>query len=183
MYILGFCYSHISTDPSITDSSLTSALLSLPDTQWKVFGKLMNVPESTLNKVESDFDTDGKRKSAVFTVYSREHPQPTWDHVSDALYQMRAHDVLDALESFFPTGKSTLKACIHTISPLFHLLFAVHIPPLQIVIHVNMLYRYPCTQALLLLQWEEKEPGTYRLRACSSSIIYMIHTDVTFQEL
>ena len=98
----------ILTDASFTFSNLTSALDSLPDTRWKRFGRGVNVPESTLDKIQSQFHTVREKKRAVLRVYSTNHPQPTWEHVSDALYRMKAgeyHRVLDRLRSLFPTGE------------------------------------------------------------------------------
>ena len=66
-----------------------------------------DVPGSKL-KIDSQFSTDREKKAAVFSVYLTEHPQPTWDHVSDMLYQLRGvqyHSVLDRLQSMFPTGE------------------------------------------------------------------------------
>ena len=98
----------ILTDVSFTFSNLTSALDSLPDTLWRRFGYWGDVPESTLRKIQSQFHTDRERKTAVLREYSTNHPQPTWEHVSDVLYKMREgeyHSVLDRLQSLFPTGE------------------------------------------------------------------------------
>ena len=96
----------ILTDASFTFSNLTSALDSLPDTLWWEFGLEVDVPRSTLDKIQSQFHTDRERKTAVLRVYSTEHPQPTWEQVSDVLYKMREyHSVLDRLQSLFPTGE------------------------------------------------------------------------------
>ena len=96
----------ILTDASFSLSNLTSALDSLPDTLWRVFGYSVDVPVSTLDKIQSQFHTDRERKTAVLREYSTKHPQPTWEHVSDVLYQMiEYHSVLDRLQSLFPTGE------------------------------------------------------------------------------
>ena len=84
----------------------------------------MDVPDSTLNKIESQFHTDRESKTAVLRVYSTECPQPTWEHVSDALYKMEEgeyHSVLDRLQSLFPTGEylSVPQYSSHTL-PLIH---------------------------------------------------------------
>ena len=75
------CMKPILTDPSLSPSNLTSALDSLPDTEWRRFGLVMDVPESTLDKIESQFHTDRERKTEVLRVCSTEHPQPTWEQV------------------------------------------------------------------------------------------------------
>ena len=71
---------------------------------------LINVPDSKLSEIKSQFSTDGEKKAAVFSVYLTEHPQPTWDHVSDILYRLedgQYHGVLGKLQSTFPTGECT----------------------------------------------------------------------------
>ena len=79
------------------------------------------MPESTLNKIQSQFHTGREKKTAVLRVYSTNHPQPTWEHVSDALYMMKEgeyHSVLDRLRSLFPTGEylSVTQHSSHTLS-------------------------------------------------------------------
>ena len=66
------------------------------------------MPESTRNKIESQFHSEEERREAVFRVYLIEHPQPTWEHVSDVIYRLRGgeyHGVLDKVQSLFPTGE------------------------------------------------------------------------------
>ena len=100
-----------STDPSLTPSNLTLVLQSLPDEEWKGFGFMLDVPQSTLDKIESQFHSDEERKAAVIRAYLIEHPHPTWEHVSDALYQLSFgvyHSVLERLQSLFPTGEHVM---------------------------------------------------------------------------
>ena len=69
------------------------------------------MPWSTLDRIESQFHSDKERKAAVIRVYMIEHPHPTWEHVSDALYQLRGgayHSVLERLQSLFPTGEHVM---------------------------------------------------------------------------
>ena len=66
------------------------------------------MPRSTLDKIESQFHTDRERKTEVLRVCSTEHPQPTWEQVSDALYRLSSggyHSVLERMQSQFPTGE------------------------------------------------------------------------------
>ena len=109
----------ISTDPSLTPYNLISALLSLPDEVWRGFGEEINVPSSTLSKIQSQFHSDKKRKAAVIRVYLIEHPHPTWEHVSDVLYRLRGgtyHSVLESLQSLFPTGEHLMcEVCHHSL--------------------------------------------------------------------
>ena len=108
----------IFTDPSFILSNLISALDTLPDTQWRRFGEQVDIPLSTLAKIRSQFHTDRERKTAVLRVYSTNHPQPTWEHVSDVLYKMREyHSVLDRLQSLFPTGEYLSLSTPHTLFP------------------------------------------------------------------
>ena len=104
------------TDPSLTLSNLTSALDSLPDIQWQLFGVEMDVPGSTLDDMESQFQTDRERKIEVLRVISTEHPQPTWEQVADVLYQMKdgeCHSVLERMQSQFPTGEPLSLSLTH----------------------------------------------------------------------
>ena len=97
-----------STDSSLTPSNLTLALQSLPDEEWRTFGIMLDVPQSTLHKIESQCHSDEERKAAVIRVYLIEHPHPTWEHVSDGLYQEGYHSVLERLQSLFPTGEHVM---------------------------------------------------------------------------
>ena len=66
------------------------------------------MPQSTLEKIESQFRSDKERKAAVIRVYLIEHPHPKWEHVSDALYKRGYHSVLERLQSLFPTGEHVM---------------------------------------------------------------------------
>ena len=74
-----------------------------------MFGIVINVPQSTRKKIGFQFHGDWARKTALLRVYLTEHPHPTWECVSDALYRMsdgQYHSVLERLQSMFPTGES-----------------------------------------------------------------------------
>ena len=76
----------------------------------------MDVPGSTLDKIESLFETDRERKTEVLRVISTEHPQPTWEQVADVLYQMyggKYHSVLERVQSLFPTGEPLSLSLTH----------------------------------------------------------------------
>ena len=66
------------------------------------------MPLSTLDKIGSQFHSNKERKAAVIRVYLIEHPHPTWEHVSDGLYQEGYDSVLERLQSLFPTGKHVM---------------------------------------------------------------------------
>ena len=94
------------------------AMDTLPDTEWENFGTQINVPWYILNEINTQFSTDGERKAAVFTVYLTGHPQPTWEHVSNCLYQLRDgqyHSVLDRLQSMYPTGDYAKHVHVHCV--------------------------------------------------------------------
>ena len=98
---------YLSTDPTLSLHTMRSALGLLPDKEWRKFGKCIEMPDSTLGKIESQFTSDKERKMELYRVYSTEHPQPTWEHASNALYKLHDgeyHNVLDHLQSLFPTG-------------------------------------------------------------------------------
>ena len=107
---LVYVHSSHTSDPSLTLSNMMSALDSLPGTEWGKFGWAVDMPESMLDKIRSQFTSDGERKEEVFRVYLTEHPCPTWEQVSYALYLLgnnnqQYHNVLDRLQSMFPTGE------------------------------------------------------------------------------
>ena len=114
---------------------MQSALDTLPDVEWEHFGCNINVPYSKLDEIQSQFSTDGERKAAVFSVYLTEHPQPTWDHVSDVLYQHsdgQYHSVLDRLQSMFPTGECTEHVRVHCV----HLRHVDSSEPREVCVHL-----------------------------------------------
>ena len=139
-------YVPILTDPSLSPSNLTSALDSLPDTEWRGFGGLMDVPRSTLDKIASQFHTDRERKTEVLRVCSDEHPQPTWEQVSDALYQLREgkyHSVLERVQSQFPTGEY-LSVTSHTFHHNLDLPLIIYFYCTCVHVHTAM-YTHDCT--------------------------------------
>ena len=102
-----------------------------------MFGTEMDVPRSTLAKIEYQFHTDRERKTEVLRVCSTEHPQPTWEQVSDALYQLSGgeyHSVLERVQSQFPTGEY-LSVTSHT---------SHHNLPLPLVIVISLIVHVTC---------------------------------------
>ena len=73
----------------------------------------MDVPQSTRDKIESQFQTARERKTEILRVISTEHPQPTWEQVADALYQMEYHSVLERMQCLFPTGEPLSLSLTH----------------------------------------------------------------------
>ena len=95
---------------------MRAALETLPADKWAGFGVGLWVPQSKLDKIRSQFTSDEERKDEVIRIYHTQHPHPTWEHVSDALYlcshvyydDQQFNNVLDKLQSMFPTGKFCL---------------------------------------------------------------------------
>ena len=92
---------------------MRAALDTLSADKWEGFGGGLRVPQSKLDQIRSQFTSDEERKDEVIRIYHTQHPHPTWEHVSDALYicgaeyqDQQFHNVLDRLQSMFPTGKS-----------------------------------------------------------------------------
>ena len=91
---------------------MTAALDTLPRHKWWDFGVKLEVPKSKLNQIESQFISDEERKDEGIRIHHTQHPHPTWEHVSDVLYlcggfydDQQYHNVLDRLQSMFPTGE------------------------------------------------------------------------------
>ena len=94
---------------------MRSALDTLPADKWEEFSVGLYVPQSKLDQIRSQFTSDEERKDEVIRIYHTQHPHPTWELVSDALYMcggafddQQFHNVLDRLQSMFPTGKFCL---------------------------------------------------------------------------
>ena len=90
---------------------MRAALDTLPANKWEVFGRGLAFRQSKLDQIKSQFASDEERKDEVIRIYPTQHPHPTWELVSDDLYWCGAafqdqqfHNVLDRLQSMFPTG-------------------------------------------------------------------------------
>ena len=91
---------------------MITALHTLPADKWEEFGAGLYVPESKREQIRSQFTSDEERKNEVIIIYHTQHPHPSWEHVSGVLYMCGAgyedqqfHNVLDRLQSMFPTGE------------------------------------------------------------------------------
>ena len=112
IYLLRLQCSLTAKEPSFTLPNLTSAVDNLPDELQTLFqfGKEVDVPESILqHRIRDKFHTGGERKAELLRICVTEHPEPTWERVSDALYKCNkgdeeCHRTLDILQSKFPTG-------------------------------------------------------------------------------
>ena len=110
---------------------MRAALDTLPADKWEGFGRGLDFPQSKLDQIKSQFASDEERKDEVIRIYRTQHPHPTWEHVSDALFMCGAalddqqfHNVLDRLQSMFPTGRFCLPISTATDSYYigFHIL-------------------------------------------------------------
>ena len=106
---------------------MREALDTLPADKWEGFGRALAFPLSKLDQIKSQFTSDEERKDEVIRIYPTQHPHPTWELVSDALYRCGAafddqqfHNVLDRLQSMFPTGRFCLPISTATENRLSH---------------------------------------------------------------
>ena len=129
---------------------MRAALDTLLADEWRMFGAGLYIPQSKLHQIKSQFTSDEERKDEVIRIYHTQHPHPTWELVSDALYRCGAvlddqqyHNVLDRLQSMFPTGKS--------VSPSQKLLKKVfRLPHIRRVALANLVYSFAI---FLTLSW------------------------------
>ena len=110
-----FSPSSTNTESSLNVHNLNTALETLPDEEWDDFGVCLNVPDSQLNEIKSQYSTERERKSALLHTYITSHPAPSWQHVADTLYRYdsgKLHAVLERVQTMFPTGKRMCQCCI-----------------------------------------------------------------------
>ena len=112
----------------------------------------MNVPEPMQNEIESQFHSEEERKTAVLRVCLADHPKPTWELVSDVVYRMRYHSVLERMQSLFPTGEHLSVSHISIPSPhLYSCLPRSYIPrpfhPLPLLLWV-LYNQYICAYVM-----------------------------------
>ena len=119
---------------------MRAALDTLPADKWEGFGSELYIPQSKLDQIKSQFASDEERRDEVIRIYPTQHPHPTWENVSDVLYRYGAgyddlqfHNVLDRLQSMFPTGKFCLH--ISTATENFPLTRLSHVRRLCVVVH------------------------------------------------
>ena len=94
-------------EPSLTPHNLSTVLHSLEDGKWFELLWFVNIPDSELRKINSQYDSDSERKQAVSHSLISDHPAPSWDLVAHALCQVRTddtHRALEHLQQLFPTG-------------------------------------------------------------------------------
>lgn len=121
-YVLSTEMFFLPTGPHMSLSELTYTLALLPAEEWEDVGGRMNVPEPRLRMIMSEFQSNEERKAEVLRVYVTEHPQLTWEHVSDAVYHLKNgehHTVLDRLQPILLTGDLSVLAILSVPPMLF----------------------------------------------------------------
>ena len=85
------CYLHLflPTDPTLSLTSLTQLLRNV---DWDRLYHCMDIPFFVHASLKSD-------PAELVKWYLSNHPAPSWEHVADALYLCRQHDVLEELSS------------------------------------------------------------------------------------
>ena len=103
------------TEPSLNPQNLSTALETMPEKELYNFIWRLNVPQSKQNEIKSQYNTHKGRKVALLSIYLSDHPAPSWQHVTDALYRHKLHAVLEKVQTMFPTGKYIHHCCIELV--------------------------------------------------------------------
>ena len=101
-----------SESSSISSKNLSIVLDIIKDHLWKEFGRCVNIPESELDRIWSQYSSVRERKHAVIDLFISQHPAPSWTLVAHALYEIGGRygnsvsclKSLDLLQQLFPTG-------------------------------------------------------------------------------
>ena len=95
---------------SLTSRNLSTVLHSMGDDLWKEFSRFVNLPESEVERIGSNYFSDMECKQTAIDYLISSHPAPSWRLVANALYQMGTvwgdspHRALACLQQLFPTG-------------------------------------------------------------------------------
>ena len=105
-----FVHLSSNTESSLNLHNLNTALDTLPEEEWFYFGWRLNVSNSKLYEIRSQYSSDDERKLSFLKTYLTSHPAPSWQHVAEALYRAGGvgqvyHTVLERVQKMFPTGK------------------------------------------------------------------------------
>ena len=102
------------SESSLTSKNLSTVLDIMKDRLWYFFGLNVNIPQSELSRISSQYSSDRERRHAVIDLFISKHPAPSWTLVAHTLYKMGGRkyvgdDVsclksLDLLQQLFPTG-------------------------------------------------------------------------------
>ena len=133
--------------------------------------------QSTRDKIQSHFHSNEERKAALLSVFATEHPEPTWEHVSDALYRMRDEEcyrTLDIVQFKYPTGESLPPSFL---PPLSHHSYPSH------TTHTNTPSSFMYTTPLLPLSSIPSPPTSPSLPHTSPFCVLTSHVHILKLEL
>ena len=107
--LLSLC---VFSESSLISKNLSTVLDIMDDSDWLwyVFGLYVNIPESELDRISSQYFSDRERKQAVIDLFISKHPAPSWTLVAHTLYKIGGwYSVsclksLDLLQQLFPTA-------------------------------------------------------------------------------
>ena len=113
--LLSLC---VFSESSLTSKNLSTVLDIMVDYLWSVFGRFVNIPESELDRIRSQYSSDDRKcKHAVIDLFISKHPAPSWTLVAHTLYKIGGIGFgvgddggvsclksLDLLQQLFPTG-------------------------------------------------------------------------------
>ena len=102
------------SESSLISKNLSTVLDFMVDYLWSLFGRYVNIPQSELNRIRSQYSSNRERKHAVIDLFISKHPAPSWSLVAHTLYVMgglyavgdgvSCLKSLDLLQQLFPTG-------------------------------------------------------------------------------
>ena len=103
------------SESSLISKNLSTVLDIMVDSRWYLFGRCVNIPDSELNRIRSQYSSDRRKcKHAVIDLFTSKHPAPSWTLVAHTLYMIgRGYGSdngvsclksLDLLQLLFPTG-------------------------------------------------------------------------------
>ena len=113
------------SESSLISKNLSTVLDIMKDSLWYWFGVYVNIPESELERIESQYSSDRERKHAVIDLFISKHPAPSWTLVAHTLYMMGGRlygdgavsclKSLDLLQQLFPTGTIYTLYILHSV--------------------------------------------------------------------
>ena len=103
------------SESSLISKNLSTVLDIMKDSLWYWFGRFVNIPESELDRIRSQYSSDRECKHAVIDLFISKHPAPSWTLVAHTLYTIGGRwyggddgdsclKSLDLLQQLFPTG-------------------------------------------------------------------------------
>ena len=118
--LLSLC---VFSESSLISKNLSTVLDIMVDGLWSVFGACVNIPESELSRIRSQYSSNRECKHAVIDLFISKHPAPSWTLVAHTLYMMggmyvgdvRCLKSLDLLQQLFPTGTIYTLYILHSV--------------------------------------------------------------------